>query len=183
MCFHSEQEITRWHSDLSDVLKKQYGYIIMRYTSPEERMGKFAEAFPVDVRKSQDIANTIRDLRTWHPNGKRVIDLSDINTRRDALGLPFLDANGLPLPDRPARAAMTDEEIDAEFKRQDMSRKVGVLLSTSDSTRKAIGKAADDGLAKKIADRNRENAELAASLGVTPEELIAAQRPEIEQKV
>ena len=67
------------------------GFVIMR----DERTRAFQEAYYCDARDAQAIANTIRNLRAWHPGG-HVVDLTEINKKRKAMGFLYEVREGVP---------------------------------------------------------------------------------------
>jgi hypothetical protein len=55
----------------------------------------------IPFKNTQEVSNTIRNLREWHPDAfddGGQVDLSDINRKRMLAGLSLLDADGLPAP-------------------------------------------------------------------------------------
>lgn len=78
MCMHSEEEVRRYlhrsrkNPDRSVVIMREPGTL------------KFQEAYHCLAHDVQDIANTIRNLRAWHPE-EHVVDLTQLNAKRQWL--------------------------------------------------------------------------------------------------
>lgn len=79
MCFHSEKQMKEFmeSNNITSI-----GFVIMR----DKKTNEFQEAYFCDVTNTQDIANTIRNLRAWHP-GDHVVDLTEVNKKRRTLEL------------------------------------------------------------------------------------------------
>lgn len=83
MCFHSKEEMEAYERRMARryaKLQNPIGFVIMR-----DSQGKFQESYFTNVLEPQTIANTIRNLRAWHP-GEQVVDLDQVNKKREALG-------------------------------------------------------------------------------------------------
>src|SRR6267154_4072311 len=79
MCYHSQREMKEYlhYAARHD---KNKSVIIMR----EPGTLRFQEAYHCDAYNPQDIANTIRNLRAWHPE-EHVVDLTQVNAKREEL--------------------------------------------------------------------------------------------------
>lgn len=77
MCIHTEEDMNRLREELEVERKGKspVGFVIMRDTA-----GAFQEAYYCDVLDPQAVANTIRNLRAWHP-GDHIVDLSEVNAK------------------------------------------------------------------------------------------------------
>jgi hypothetical protein len=93
MCIHSASVAEIYEANLRATRGSKHKTVL----SMRRKDGTFAEAWVVDVRDEQRIANTIRDMRRWH-RGTRVADMERVNARRAALGLSALTEDGLPVP-------------------------------------------------------------------------------------
>ena len=92
MCFHSKEEADAYFRKYRmRVVNKSV--VIMRHPTT----GEFEEAYLCDASDPQDIANTIRNLRAWHP-GDKIVDLTQCNADRQTRGLDWLEEKDLPLP-------------------------------------------------------------------------------------
>lgn len=169
MCFHSERDFDRWRAITH--APSHAAQVVMRHSTPASRFGEFAEGFPVDARNAKEVANVINELRTWHPGGDKVVDLKHVNEVREKLGLPFLDADGLPLPSREPRPS--DDVMAVRLAAADTTRALNILLTSSEKTRRDLGNAADERKRAAAQARFRERVALADSLGLTVEELNA----------
>lgn len=100
MCFHTayemEEYMKRWRADPNN----HKGFVIMR----DAVTNAFEEAYHCDATDRQEIANTIRNLRAWHP-GDHVVDLSSVNALRAQLGMTNLSEKKLPAPTGEAPAS------------------------------------------------------------------------------
>jgi hypothetical protein len=185
MCFHRESDFDAWKRATN--APKHAAQVIMRHTTPASRFGAFSEGFPVDARNAQEVANVVKELRKWHEGeGDKVVDLKHVNEVREAHGLEFLDANGLPLPNRKERESINLENFDeAKFREimvgESVSAVVGVF-AVQQRKRKVQGvpEPTDDS-AKSPATLAREAEERAIAaereaLKAALEEKVAARR-------
>lgn len=87
MCIHNER-------DLRKILAREphLSAVIQRSGS-----GRFLAAWLTNPRSQRAVAYTIRALTEWHPRANAVIDLDDVNRKRQKLGIPVLDLFGLPV--------------------------------------------------------------------------------------
>lgn len=91
MCYHSIKEMRAAMGRLRK--RATHAFIIMR--NPET--SEFEEAYHCDATDIQEIANTIRNLRAWHP-GDHVVDLTQVNEVRGKFKLESLVEQMLPAP-------------------------------------------------------------------------------------
>ena len=91
MCFHSYDEMIAYEKRVSG--EGKIGFVIMR----DPKTNLFQEAYFCIANSVQSIANTVRNLRVWHP-GERRIDFSHINKTREKCGLFSVNERELPPP-------------------------------------------------------------------------------------
>ncbi len=106
MCFHSESEM-QWFLDRA----REFAAIIVR--RPD---GHFVASWLVDPADVTEIPFTLAALRKWHPAREVIVDLSNLNGHRLALGLSALDYRGLPAYEGEIPAAAEDTVIGQEIK-------------------------------------------------------------------
>lgn len=76
MCFHRPRDVKAYKAHVERELTER-GIPKVALVQVRTKSGRLVGAMPVDWRNDQAIANTLRDLRHWHPNAK-VADLSDV---------------------------------------------------------------------------------------------------------
>lgn len=93
MCIHSEK-----YRNLYD-RRQEEETRTKRTVSLRNSAGRLIAAWPVKFANTQMVANTIRDIKAWHPGHENVwVDLSEVNMARSKAGLETLDNEGLPFP-------------------------------------------------------------------------------------
>lgn len=91
MCIHKDYYREKYDNHLKAKKSNQ------RTVSLRSRYGYLIAAWPANYSDAQIIANTIRDLKSWHPNYPGAwVDLREINEARLANNLEALDNEGLP---------------------------------------------------------------------------------------
>lgn len=135
MCFHTRREFDEYVA--ARAKRKQRESIAGKHAKSEEKFalivlrdakGNFVAGYHCDPRDPQDVANTILDLKTWHAGEFKYVDTADVDAERKRLKLKMLDADGLPLPDRVARAG-TDDEIENEFRMRDLAASLAIVTA------------------------------------------------------
>lgn len=89
MCFHSVEDEIAWEKKHNRDKQRAF----LRLT---DRHGELIGSIPVNWADRQEIANVLRDLRTWHPGGEP--NWSDVNKARRGAGLYIIDELELPKP-------------------------------------------------------------------------------------
>lgn len=171
MCFHSKREVKEALAKASLRGRKDVSVVIMR--SPTN--GRFQEAYYCSVTDPQQIANTIRNLRAWHP-GERLIDLTQLNdVRVRQFHLHPIEERDLPPPTGKApksEEVMTayDEDVDRSLRQITFDPAVlavprdKVLADAADAdamqkTKRALEHALKNGFPEsKAAQRERDDA-------------------------
>lgn len=91
MCLHTRKSVYRALNTFQD--SDQHGVLWLENGT---------DVFGLDCvrfKDDQEVANAVRNLRSWHPESTEwVLVLSDINSKRARYGLPLLDGRGLPEP-------------------------------------------------------------------------------------
>lgn len=78
------------------------------------RVESFQGGTIIDACDAQAVANTIEDLKRWHPAGTLRVEMKYVDEVRRAFNLRELDDAGLPKANRPAQ-----EELDKQLIRID----------------------------------------------------------------
>lgn len=73
--------------------------------------GTYIGGWFADADSAQDVANTIRDLKSWH--GEGYADLRFVNEYRAREGMPELHEERLPAPTGEALPERADQQVDA----------------------------------------------------------------------
>lgn len=93
MCIHSQKDVDFYNKMLAGRDRPE------RLVSLRTSNGRLIGAWSAQYRNQQSVANTIRDLKSWHdtPPGSWV-DLQYVNEARHEAGLEMLNSEGLPFP-------------------------------------------------------------------------------------
>ena len=92
MCIHSQAELDEYNRFASQKVSP-LAAVIMR----DPVTSAFNEAYFTNALDRQQIANTIRNLHAWHP-GAKIVDLTEVNKRREVFGMTSIRESSLPSP-------------------------------------------------------------------------------------
>jgi hypothetical protein len=81
MCWHDQKEEQRYRREMAERAERAGKLPTTTTVSVVDADGKYVGAMPVEWRSAQKVANTIRDLRAWHPNAV-MADLTEVNKLR-----------------------------------------------------------------------------------------------------
>lgn len=81
MCWHDRRDEERYRVERAQKMAALGKLPTTTTVSVLDADGKFIGAMPVEWRSKQKIANTIRDLKAWHPNAVQA-DLYEVNKLR-----------------------------------------------------------------------------------------------------
>lgn len=81
MCWHDSEEESRYRRESHERAAKQNKLPRTTTVSVLDAAGQFVGEMPVEWRSAQKVANTIRDLKAWHPNAVSA-DLVAVNELR-----------------------------------------------------------------------------------------------------
>jgi len=106
MCWHDREDEERYRREQERDAKIKKSLPASTTVAVLDKDGKYVGAMPVDWKNKQTIANTIRDLKAWHPNAVKA-DLTEVNNLRERFNevrgwnddyLDHLQASRLPAP-------------------------------------------------------------------------------------
>lgn len=114
MCIHSFKDLMEYQDHYRGLrdYKHVAGVAVFRKWGSGE---SFQGGTIIDACNAQAVANTIEDLKGWHPAGTALrVEMKYVNEVRRAFNLRELDDAGLPKANRPVQ-----EELDKQLIRID----------------------------------------------------------------
>lgn len=112
MCIHTNSQAKSYNAFLE---KSNSPY---RVISLKNRKGQLVAAWPTLYENLQAIANTVRDIKSWHTEQTDYWnDFQWVNEARLAKGLEALDSDGLPFP--VGEALPQDMDVDLVMRNRD----------------------------------------------------------------
>lgn len=96
MCIHDKNDLRDSIAGSAHALRTSDPYTVVWWEGPGD---KVYGVDCIDPRNTKEIANAIRNIRSWHREIKGwTLHLEHVNLQRWMLGLPPVTQDGLPAP-------------------------------------------------------------------------------------